>query len=145
MSEVRKRTSGNTKNENKRHKYISHDLHSNVIMCISTLLIRWHKRQSSKISHDFQPWNWYHENYSIVQSQTRDIKQLNCLIPLNLCFDLTILSSTAIFSYGWKISWEALLTWSINGCTLVNFLQQQKQEILIIEQIKFSCMILKCN
>jgi hypothetical protein len=52
-------------------------LHSNVIMCITTLLTRWRKRQSSKISHDFQPWNWYHENYSIVQSQTRDIKQLH--------------------------------------------------------------------
>ena len=25
----------------------------------------------------FQPWNWYRENYSIVQSQTRDIKQLH--------------------------------------------------------------------
>jgi hypothetical protein len=52
-------------------------LHSNIIMCIATLLTRWRKRQSSKISHDFQPWNWYHENYSIVQSQTRDIKQLH--------------------------------------------------------------------
>jgi hypothetical protein len=46
-------------------------------LCITTLLTRWRKRQSSKISHDFQPWNWYHENYSIVQSQTRDIKQLH--------------------------------------------------------------------
>jgi len=25
----------------------------------------------------FQPWNWYRENYSIVQSQTRNIKQLH--------------------------------------------------------------------
>jgi hypothetical protein len=49
-------------------------LHSNVIMCIATLLTRWRNRQSSKISHDFQPWNWYHEHYSIVQSQTRDIR-----------------------------------------------------------------------
>jgi hypothetical protein len=23
---------------------------------------------------DFQLWNWYHEHYSIVQSQTRDIR-----------------------------------------------------------------------
>ena len=51
-------------------------LHSNVIMCIATLLTKWPKRQSSKIS-DFQPWNWYHENDSIVQSQTRDNKQLH--------------------------------------------------------------------
>jgi len=25
----------------------------------------------------FQPWNGYRENYSIVQSQTRNIKQLH--------------------------------------------------------------------
>ena len=25
----------------------------------------------------FQPWNWYRENYSIVQSQTKNIKQLH--------------------------------------------------------------------
>jgi hypothetical protein len=25
----------------------------------------------------FQPWNWCRENYSIVQSQTRNIKQLH--------------------------------------------------------------------
>jgi hypothetical protein len=42
------------------------------------------------------------------------------LLPLNLCFDLIILSSTAIFSLGWKKSWKTLLAWSINGCTLVN-------------------------
>ena len=36
-------------------------LHSNIIMCIATLLTRWRKWQSSKMSHDFQPWNWYHE------------------------------------------------------------------------------------
>jgi hypothetical protein len=24
----------------------------------------------------FQPWNWYREIYSIVQSQTKNIKQL---------------------------------------------------------------------
>jgi hypothetical protein len=66
------------------------------------------------------------------------LSYINCLIPLNLCFDLIIISSTAIFSFGWKKSWETLPAWSINGCTLViqeqteqkekRPLQQQKQE-----------------
>ena len=30
----------------------------------------------------FHPWNWYFENYSIVQSQTRNIKQLHYICYL---------------------------------------------------------------
>ena len=51
-------------------------LHSDVIMCI-TLLMRWRKRYWARILLIFQPWNWYHENYNIVQSETRNIKQLH--------------------------------------------------------------------
>jgi hypothetical protein len=63
------------------------DLHSNVIMCIATLLIRWRKRESANILMLFQPRNWYLENYSIVQSQTRNIKQLhyNCYFCTDSC------------------------------------------------------------
>jgi hypothetical protein len=63
------------------------DLHSNVIMCIATLLIRWRKRESANILMLFQPRNRYLENYSIVQSQTRNIKQLhyNCYFCTDSC------------------------------------------------------------
>jgi hypothetical protein len=43
-------------------------LHSNVIMCIATLLTRWRKRTSAKIlkiSHAISTWHWYRENYTI--------------------------------------------------------------------------------
>jgi hypothetical protein len=68
------------------------------------------------------------EVYSVIVSANThsfilnftDLSFINCLIPQNLCFDLIILSSTAIFSFGWKKSWETLLAWSINGCNLVN-------------------------
>ena len=36
----------------------------------------------------FQPWNWYRENYSIVQSQTRNIKQLHLNVYLTCKFFL---------------------------------------------------------
>ena len=58
-------------------------LHSNVIVCIATLLTRWRNISGNRLKFQkypvmiFQPWNWYLENYSIVQSQTRNIKQLH--------------------------------------------------------------------
>jgi hypothetical protein len=60
------------------------------------------------------------------------LSYINCLIPLNLCFDLIILSSTAIFSFGWKKSWETLPAWSINGYTLVNLLSLSIPQFFLI-------------
>ena len=52
-------------------------LHSNASMCIA-LPHYWQGEVSGNRQYFmiFQPCNWYRENYSIVQSQTRNIKQL---------------------------------------------------------------------
>jgi hypothetical protein len=63
------------------HDYIRMEitvLYLKISMSIATLLTRWRKRlKFEKYLMLFKPWNWYRKNNSIVQSQTRNIKQLH--------------------------------------------------------------------